>query len=77
MAVEVFPALSATVQTTVVTPEGKTAGALLVTEATPQLSEVAGAPRFEMAVSQVKVGKTEIAAGAVIKGFSLSVIVTV
>ena len=40
--VAVFPALSVTVQVTVVVPMGKVAGALLVTDATVQLSAVVG-----------------------------------
>jgi hypothetical protein len=43
--VALLPLLSVTVQITVVAPIGKAAGALLVTKATPQLSEVTGVPR--------------------------------
>ena len=45
VAVAVFPELSVTVQVTVVFPNGKAAGALLVNEATEQLSPVVGVPR--------------------------------
>jgi hypothetical protein len=41
----VLPLASVTVQTTLVVPTGNEAGALLVTEATEQLSAVAGVPR--------------------------------
>ena len=40
-----LPLLSVTVQVTVVVPSGKAAGALLLTDATPQLSAVVGVPR--------------------------------
>ena len=42
--VAVFPWMSVTVHVTVVVPTGKTEGALLVTEATPELSDVVGVP---------------------------------
>jgi hypothetical protein len=45
----VLPALSTTVQVTVVTPIGKVAGALFVTDATAQLSAVTGLPRATVA----------------------------
>jgi hypothetical protein len=45
----VLPAASTTVQVTVVTPIGKVAGALLVTDATVQLSEATGVPRATVA----------------------------
>ena len=45
----VLPALSTTVQVTVVTPIGKVAGALFVTDATVQLSEATGVPRATVA----------------------------
>jgi hypothetical protein len=45
----VFPAASTTVQVTVVTPIGKVAGALFVTDATAQLSEATDVPRATVA----------------------------
>jgi hypothetical protein len=53
VAVAVFPLLSVTVQVTVVAPKGNTAGALLVTEATPQLSAVNGVPRLTLKEAQL------------------------
>jgi hypothetical protein len=44
----VLPLLSVTVHTTLVAPGRNWAGALLVTEATPQLSLVLGLPRFTL-----------------------------
>jgi hypothetical protein len=44
MDVAVFPDPSVTVHVTVVVPNGKVAGALLVTAATVQLSAVVGTP---------------------------------
>jgi len=43
--VDVFPEPSVTVQTTLVTPNGNAKGALLVIEATLQLSDVTGSPK--------------------------------
>jgi uncharacterized protein (UPF0261 family) len=45
MQVALLPLLSVTVQVTVVMPIGKAEGASLVTDATPQLSDVVGVPR--------------------------------
>jgi hypothetical protein len=44
----VLPLLSVTVHTTGVVPTGNCAGALLVTDATPQLSLTLGLPRFTL-----------------------------
>ena len=75
--VAVSPALSVTVQITVVVPSGKTVGALFVTEATPQLSFVTGTPRFTEVAVHPEFVKTEIAAGQVMVGGKLSETVTV
>ena len=75
--VALFPLLSVTVQVTVVTPIGKAAGALLVTEATPQLSEVTGVPRATpVAVHPVLVVAVTLR-GQLIVGGTLSETVTV
>ena len=71
-----LPALSVTVHVTVVVPIGKVAGALLVTEATVQLSEVAGAARTTVAKQEPGFVFAFTAAAQVIVGFSLSVTVT-
>ncbi len=77
VAVAVLPDPSVTVQVTVVLPNGNTEGALLVTEATVQLSPVVGVPNeTPVAVHPVLV-VAEIAAGAVMVGFELSLTVTV
>jgi len=44
--VAVRPFISVTVQITVVLPKGNCAGASLLTEDTPQLSEVTGVPKL-------------------------------
>jgi hypothetical protein len=76
VAVAVFPDPSVTVQVTVVLPNGNAAGALLVTEATEQLSLVVGVPNeTPVAVHPVLVF-ADTAAGAVMVGFTLSVTVT-
>ena len=72
----VLPALSVTVHVTVVVPIGKVAGALLVTEATPQLSAVAGAARTTVAKHDPASALAFTAAAQVMVGFSLSVTVT-
>src|SRR5205085_2714433 len=76
----VLPEVSVTVQVTVVVPCGKTAGASLTTLATPQLSAVAGVPRFTFAFAALhlpgSVGTSGRSAGAVIVGGSLSCTVT-
>ena len=71
-----LPALSVTVQVTVVVPIGKVAGALLVTEATPQLSAVAGAESTTVAKQDPASALALTAAAQVMVGFSLSVTVT-
>ena len=75
VAVAVLPDPSVTVQVTVVAPNGKLVGALLVVEATLQLSAVVGVPSvtFEAAVANVPASTlTVTAAGAVIVGSMLS-----
>jgi hypothetical protein len=75
--VALLPLLSVTVQVTVVVPIGKAAGALLVTKATPQLSEVTGVPRATpVAVHPVLVVAMTLL-GQVIVGRILSETVTV
>ena len=76
MAVAVFPDPSVTVQVTVVTPNGKAAGALLVIEATEQLSAVVGVPRARLVVVQAVLVVVAIFVGAVIVGRMLSNTVT-
>jgi hypothetical protein len=68
--------LSVTVQVTVVVPNGKTAGALLVTEATPQLSAVVGVPNATAEATQFAFAENTMFAGAVIVGFVLSITIT-
>jgi hypothetical protein len=75
--VAVLPLLSVTVQVTVVVPIGYAAGALLLTEATPQLSAVTGVPRATpVAVHPVLVVAFTFA-GQLMVGSTLSVTVTV
>ena len=76
MQVAVLPEVSVTVHVTVVVPLGNVAGALLVTVATPQLSEVVGVPRLGVAVQVPGVTLTETSVGHVIFGFSWSPTVT-
>jgi hypothetical protein len=75
--VAVFPELSVTVQVTVVVPVGNAAGALFITEATPQLSAVTGVPRLTPVAEQPLFVVVLTATGQVIVGRILSVIVTV
>ena len=77
VAVAVLPLPSVTVQVTVVVPNGNALGALLVTEATEQLSAVVGVPNETLVAVQPVLVVTETAAGAVMVGFTLSVTVTV
>ena len=66
----VFPLKSVTVQVTTVMPIGYTAGPLFVTEATPQLSAVTGAPNTTpLAVHKPGSVFTVTSAGQVIVGF--------
>jgi hypothetical protein len=76
VAVAVLPLPSVTIQVTVVVPNGKALGALLVTEATEQLSAVVGVPNETPVAVQPVLVVAETAAGAVIVGFTLSVTVT-
>ena len=64
----VFPAASTTVQVTVVTPIGKVAGALLVTDATAQLSAVTGDPRATVAKQEPGLVVAVMFAGQTIVG---------
>jgi hypothetical protein len=75
--VAVFPLLSVTVQVTVVAPNGKAAGALLLTEATPQLSAVVGVPNETPVAVQLVLVVAVTLAGQVMVGSTLSVTVTV
>lgn len=72
-----LPLPSVTVQVTVVVPNGNAAGALLVTEATEQLSLVVGVPSETPEAVQPVLVVTETEVGAVMVGFVLSVTVTV
>ena len=72
-----FPDPSVTVQVTVVAPSGNVAGALLVTDATEQLSAVVGVPRATPVASQVAFAKAFTGAAQEIVGFWLSDTVTV
>ena len=70
--------MSITVHVTVVVPIGYTAGALLLTDATAQLSPVTGMPSCTLvAVALFRSVGTATATGAVITGFSVSITVTV
>jgi hypothetical protein len=77
VAVAVFPDPSVTVHVTVVTPNGKVAGASFVTLATVQLSDVVAAPKLTLNALHVPFAFTATFAGAVIVGFVLSFTVTV
>src|SRR5205814_1690248 len=75
--VAVLPEPSVTVQVTTVTPSGKVTGALLVTEATEQLSAVTGAPSATPDAVQMPASVlTATADGHVIVGLMTSVTVT-
>ena len=69
--------MSVTVQVTVVVPSGKAAGALLLTDATPQLSAVVGVPKVTPVAVQLVLVVAFTFAGQVIVGSTLSVTVTV
>ena len=76
--VAMFPEPSVTVQVTTVTPIGNSTGALLVTDATAQLSAVTGTPKATpLAVQKPGSVFAATSAGQVIVGFRLSTIVTV
>ena len=77
MVVAVSPAASVTVQVTVVVPIGKTVGALFVTLATEQLSDVTGVPSATLNAEHALLAFKVTLAGAVMVGFVLSTIVTV
>lgn len=66
-----------TVQVTVVVPKGKLTGALLVTFATPQLSEVTGVPNDKPEAEQLPASVlADKGGGQVITGGILSCTVT-
>jgi hypothetical protein len=73
----VFPAASTTVQVTVVTPIGKVAGALFVTDATAQLSDVTGDPSATVAKQEPRSVVAVMFEGQTMLGASLSDTVTV
>ena len=75
--VALFPLLSVTVQITVVKPIGKADGALLLTEATPQLSAVTGVPSATPVAVQPVLVVAVTFAGQLMVGFTLSETVTV
>ena len=58
-------------------PSGNATGALLVTEATEQLSAVIGVPKTTFVEVQVTLVVPVVAEGAVIVGFTLSLTVTI
>ena len=66
-----------TVHVTVVFPNEKVAGALFVTVATAQLSEVIGVPKVTPVATHEAFAFTVKAAGAVMEGRILSITVTV
>ncbi len=68
---------SVNVQVTVVTPKGKAAGALLVTENTEQLSAVVGVPKTTLVEVHPALVVPDVAEGAVIVGLMLSTTFTV
>ena len=76
--VSVFPAASFAVQVTVVSPIGKTNGALFVTVTVPlQLSDVVGVPKSTPdAVHKFASAETTTVAGQVIIGFWVSFTIT-
>src|SRR6185436_13225505 len=74
----VLPLVSVTVHVTVLVPSGKLAGALLVTEATAQLSPVTGMPRLTpVAEQELVLAETVTSAGQMMVGGSGSFTVTV
>ena len=77
VAVFTFPLPSVTVHVTVVVPSGNVAGALFVTEATEQLSNVTGVPKTTPEATQEAFEFKVILAGATIVGNVTSETVTV
>ena len=77
VAVAVFPLVSVTVHVTVVFPNGNEFGALFVTEATAQLSEVTGVPKVTLFALHPLLVVMDTVAGAVIDGTVVSLSVTV
>jgi len=74
--VAVFPLPSVTVQVTKFVPSGKTAGALLVTDATLQLSPVTALPKVTLTAVQPALTDTVTSAGQVIVGGVVSRTIT-
>ena len=74
VAVAVFPFASSAVHVTVVTPNGKTAGASLVMVTVPQSTDAVGVPKLGITASQLLLALTDIAAGAVIVTFGFNCI---
>jgi len=75
--VAVLPLLSVAVHVIVVVPTGNESGALLVTLATPQLSDVPGVPRDTSVAWHVSVSAFTVTfPGVVIVGLSASMTVT-
>jgi uncharacterized membrane protein len=77
VAVDVLPDPSVTVHVTVVVPNGNVAGALFVTLATEQLSDVTGLPNVANVAEQELFAFTVMLAGTTIVGAVLSFTVTV
>jgi hypothetical protein len=75
--VAVLPLLSVTVQITVVVPTGKDAGALLLTVATAQLSDVVGVPKATPVAVQPLLAVVFTVPGQLIVGGTLSPFITV
>ena len=75
--VAVLPLLSVTFHITVVTPSGNAEGALLTTDATPQLSATTGVPKTTPVAVHPVLVIAFTSGGQVIVGFMLSIIVTV
>ena len=72
-----LPLVSVTVHLTRFVPAAKSDGALLVSEATAQLSLVAGVPNATLVAPQPELADTVTSAGQVISGSSVSLMVTV
>ena len=75
--VAVFPLPSVTVQTMLFAPSGRGVGALFATDATLQLSPVAGVPKSTLVAVQPELADTVMSAGQVIVGNCVSRTVTV
>src|SRR5574343_610706 len=77
VAVVIFPDASTTVHVTVVTPNGKAAGASFVKLTTEQLSNTTGLPNTNPTAVQPEFVVVLIAIGATINGATVSTIVTI